>query len=104
VHHVCLATASRVPQVLSLYLLLFAFGSVTRNRPHRFEEVLSEPIGSFIVDFVSRQPEQLLYLLASEFAAREVVPGTRPHQTRGGDTDQPGLQDLSYQAAARTTT
>ena len=103
VHHVCLATANRVPQVLSLYLLLFAFGSVTRNRPHRFEEVLSEPIGSFIVDFVSRQPEQLLYLLASEFAAREVVPGTRPHQARGGDTDLPGLQDLGYQAAASAT-
>lgn len=104
VHQVCLATANRVPQLLGLYLLHFAFGSITRHRPHRFEEVLSEPIGSFIVDFVSRQPEQLLYLLASEFAAREVVPGTRPPQARGGGADPPGFPDLTYQTAARATT
>jgi YaaC-like Protein len=76
VHHVCLATANRVPQVLGLYLLHFAFGSIMRIRPHRFDELLAEPIGTFVVDFISRQPEQLLHLLASEFAEREVVQGS----------------------------
>jgi YaaC-like Protein len=103
VHHACMATANRVPQLLGLYLLHFALGSITGFRPHRLEELLAEPIGSFIVDFVSRQPEQLLYLLASEFAMREVAPGTRVHQARGGGADRPGISDLSYQAATATT-
>ena len=78
VHHLSLAAGNRVPQVLGLYLLLFAFGSLTHFRPHRFDQLLAEPIGSFVVDFIARQPEQLLYLLASEFATREVLPGIGP--------------------------
>jgi hypothetical protein len=76
VHHVCLAASNRMPQLLSLYLLLQAFGSVIHHWPHRFDQLLSEPIGNFVVDFMMRQPEQLLYLLASEFAEREVLPGS----------------------------
>jgi YaaC-like Protein len=88
VHNVCLATSNRVPQVLSLYLVFFALGSVTRTRPHRFDQVLSEPVGSFIVDFISHQPEQLLYLMASEIAAREVVPGAAASPASAGRLDQ----------------
>ena len=66
-------TTYRLPQLLSLYALFFYFGSVTRYRPHVFQEILSSPYGPFIAEFVASQPEQLLYLLASEIAGREVA-------------------------------
>ena len=62
--------------------MLFAFASVTHFRPRRFDQLLTEPIGTFVVDFISRQPGQLLYLLASEIASREVVPGIGPAGVR----------------------
>jgi hypothetical protein len=87
-HHVCLATANRMPQLLSLYLLISAFGGAIRLWPHRFDQLLSEPIGSFVVDFLLHQPEQLLHLLASEFAEREVLPGSGLSQRPGRSGDQ----------------
>jgi hypothetical protein len=67
------ATRSGLPQLVSLYALIFYFGSITRYRPHIFNEVLSGPYGAFISEFVAAQPEQLLYLLASEVCEREVA-------------------------------
>jgi hypothetical protein len=61
------------PQVASLYALIFYFGSVTRYRPHIFNDILAGPYGAFVSEFVAAQPEQLLYLLASEVCEREVV-------------------------------
>jgi hypothetical protein len=86
VHHLCLAASNRIPQVLSLYLIIHAFGSVIHQWPHRFDQLLSEPIGNFVVDFMMRQPEQLLFLLTCEFAEREVFPGAAlPRPARNAD-------------------
>lgn len=63
----------RVPQLASLWLLFFYFGSVVRYRPHLFDNVMSGSFGPFVSEFISAQSEQLLYLLASEMAQREVA-------------------------------
>jgi len=54
-------------------MLFFYFDSVTRYRPHVYDEILSGIYGPFINEFVASQPDQLLYLLASEICEREVA-------------------------------
>ncbi len=51
----------------------FYLGSVVRDRPHTFEEMIASPFGPFITEFISAQPEQMLYMLASEMCAREIA-------------------------------
>jgi hypothetical protein len=63
----------RLPQLLSLYMLFFYFGSVTRYRPHVFDEILSSNYGPFVREFIASQPDQLLYLLATEICERDVA-------------------------------
>jgi hypothetical protein len=63
----------RLPQLLSLYMLFFYFGSVTRYRPHVFDEILKSDYGPFVREFIASQPDQLLYLLATEICEREVA-------------------------------
>ncbi len=65
-------TAS-LPQIGSLWATLFYLGSVVRYRPHAFDEIIAGPYGPFITEFISAQPEQLLYMLASEMCEREVA-------------------------------
>lgn len=65
--------SERLPQLLSLYLLFFYFGSVTRYRPHVFESILNSAYGPFVREFMASQPDQLLYLLATEICEREVA-------------------------------
>jgi hypothetical protein len=67
------ADAERLPQLLSLYMLFFYFGSVTRYRPHVFEQILASDYGPFVNEFMASQADQLLYLLATEICEREVA-------------------------------
>src|ERR671924_350294 len=60
--------AALVPQLLSIYAITFYLGSITRYRPHHFDRMISGPYGPRIQDFVTGQPLQFLYLMASEFA------------------------------------
>jgi hypothetical protein len=53
--------------------LTYYFGSVVRYRPHLFDEILRGPYGAFAAEFISSQPEQMLYLLASELCKREIA-------------------------------
>jgi YaaC-like Protein len=63
----------RIPQFASLWALFFYFGSVVRYRPHLFDQALRGTHGAFVAEFVSAQPDQMLYLLASELCRREVA-------------------------------
>ncbi len=54
-------------------MLFFYFGSVSRYRPHVFNEILRGPYGPFIGEFITSQPEQLLYLMTSALFEREVA-------------------------------
>ena len=47
---------ARVPQLLSLYMLFYYFGSVTRYRPYVYEEILTGPFGPFVNEFMASQP------------------------------------------------
>lgn len=67
--------ASLMPQLASIYALTFYLGSVTRYRPNTFRALLDGAFGPRISEFVSGQPGQFVYLMASEFARRDV---TRP--------------------------
>lgn len=62
-----------LPQIGSLWATLFYLGTVVRYRPHTFDEIIAGPYGPFITEFISAQPEQMLYMLASEMCEREVA-------------------------------
>jgi hypothetical protein len=64
--------AARLPQTLSIYLLMYFLGSVTRYTPGQFEDLLESKYGPFFETFVSESPMQFLYLMASETLGREV--------------------------------
>nr|WP_255674237.1 YaaC family protein [Frateuria soli] len=65
--------AEMLPQILSIYVTFFYLGSVTRYRPNFFEKILETKHGSHIQEVILNLPQQFLYLLASEFAGREVA-------------------------------
>lgn len=64
-----------LPQLVSIYALAYYLGSITRYRPHHFPSITDGVFGPRVQDFITGQSQQFLYLLASEFARREV---TRP--------------------------
>lgn len=63
---------ARLPQLLSVYLMMFFLSSVTRYTPGYYEYLIDSKFGPFIQTFVSESPMQFLYLLASEILGREV--------------------------------
>jgi YaaC-like Protein len=63
----------RATQLSALWALWFYFGSVVRYRPHSFDRMIAGRYGAYLTEFVAAQPEQLLYLLASELCQREVA-------------------------------
>jgi hypothetical protein len=65
-------TESRLPQVVAVYMLLFWLGSLTRYQPVELLATLNGPLGGFFREFLATQPQQLLYILASEFRSQEV--------------------------------
>lgn len=60
-------------QVMSIYLVFFYLGSVTRYRPNLFQEIFESKYGSHLEEVILNLPQQFLYLIASEFSEREVV-------------------------------
>jgi hypothetical protein len=66
-------TSERLPQLLSMYALMYYLGSITRYRPQHFDKIVADPFGGFIQSCLEDQPRQFLYLMASEFAKQEVT-------------------------------
>lgn len=64
--------ASVLPQLLSMYLVMFFLGSITRYRPHHFERLIESGYGAQIEGTLNDLPSQFLFLLASEFLKRDV--------------------------------
>jgi len=64
-----------LPELLSLYAIVFYLGSVTRYRPHHFATILEGDFGAHVQEVISTIPAQFLYRMASRFARRDV---TRP--------------------------
>jgi hypothetical protein len=65
--------AYRMPQIAAMWALQFYFGSVVRYRPQMFDTIAGGRFGAVVTEFVSAQPGQLLYLLASEMCRREIA-------------------------------
>ena len=61
-----------VSQILSIYMLTFYLGSITRYRPNVYDELMNGDLGGRINDFISSQHSQFIYLFASEFIGRDV--------------------------------
>jgi hypothetical protein len=62
-----------LPQLASMYAVMFFLGSVTRYRPEQFENILDSPYGAQIENMLHEIPGQFLFLMASEFLNREVA-------------------------------
>lgn len=62
-----------LPQLLSIYAIFFYFGSVTRYRPHIFNNALKNDYGSQIQEIITNVPNQFLYLMASQYAKQEIT-------------------------------
>jgi len=58
---------------MSIYLVFYYLGSVTRYRPNLFQKIMESKHGSHLEEVILNLPQQFLYLVASEFAGREVV-------------------------------
>jgi hypothetical protein len=62
-----------LPQLLSIYAIVYHLGSITRYRPHQYDNISNGPFGPWVQEFVNGQPLQFLYLMASEFARQDVT-------------------------------
>jgi hypothetical protein len=62
-----------LPQMLSIYAITYYLGSITRYRPQHFQTLLASPYGPRIEEFITVQPLQFVYLIASEFAEQEIT-------------------------------
>lgn len=71
--HLTPPAEARQPQIASMWMLIFFFGSVVRYRPDAFALIGRGRYGAWVNDFVAAQPEQLLFMLASEVRRREVA-------------------------------
>jgi hypothetical protein len=63
---------ARLPQMLSVYLLMYFLSSVTRYSPLYFEDLLESKYGPLFQTFISESPMQFLYLRVSDILGREV--------------------------------
>jgi hypothetical protein len=65
--------SSVLPQLLSMYTVIFLPGSITRYQPHQFENLLDTQYGAHLIGALTEIPNQYIYLMASEFLKREVT-------------------------------
>jgi hypothetical protein len=65
--------ASVLPQLLSMYMVMFLLGSITRYQPHQFDRLLDTQYGAHLIGALNEIPAQYLYLMASELLKREVT-------------------------------
>ncbi|WP_228501600.1 YaaC family protein [Nocardioides agariphilus] len=66
----------RLPHWYSIYATTYWLGSLTRYQPVELLENLNGEHGAFFTEFLATQPNQLLYLLASEFIQQDVTHAT----------------------------
>jgi YaaC-like Protein len=60
-------------QLCGAYALIFYLGSITRYRPQHFANIIGGSFGTAIQEFITSQPPQFVYLLASEFARQQIT-------------------------------
>jgi hypothetical protein len=61
-----------VDPLLSIYMVVFYLGPVTRYRPHYFEDLQVSKFGNLFDEILQTQRQQMLFHLAAEFQRRDV--------------------------------
>jgi hypothetical protein len=64
---------SQLPQLASIYAVMYYLSSITRYRPHLFNDLINGPLGPWIESFLNDQPAQFTYLLTSYLTKRDVT-------------------------------
>lgn len=62
----------KMPQLASLYAVIFYLGSITRYRPHDFARITAD-YSWLVSEIIDTQPAQWVYVLASHMAGTEVL-------------------------------
>jgi hypothetical protein len=62
-----------LPQLAAIYAVMFYLGSIARYRPQQMQAILDGEYGEHVQEILASQPNQFLYLVASEFVRREVT-------------------------------
>jgi hypothetical protein len=62
-----------LPQLVSMYAVIFFLGSITRYRPDQFDRIVNGKFGAQIQAVLNDVPGQFLYQLASNFCQQEVA-------------------------------
>ena len=62
-----------LPQLASMYAVMFYLGSITRYRPYDFDKILKGGFAWLVEEFLTTQPTQFLYVLASTLAEVDIV-------------------------------
>jgi hypothetical protein len=62
-----------VPQLLSIYLLAFYFGSLVRYHPRFWAELLESEYSPFLNEFYSTFLNQFVFLVASDMGEQEII-------------------------------
>jgi len=63
---------SLIDPLLSVYMAVYYLGSVTRYRPHYFEDLQVSKFGNMFAEIIQTQGPQMLFHLAAEFQRRDV--------------------------------
>lgn len=64
---------SQLPQLASIYAVMYYLSSITRYRPHLFIDLINGPLGPWLESFLNDQPSQFIYLLTSYLVKRDVT-------------------------------
>jgi hypothetical protein len=70
--YLCPPSEERIEQMLVSYLLMFFLGSLSRYHPDYLLKILDGPYGTFFREFLTTQPQQMVYAFASELKRQEV--------------------------------
>jgi len=62
-----------LPQLASVYAVMFYLGSITRYKPYAFDRIATKKYGWLISEFLETQPAQFTYSIASQIAGTDVV-------------------------------
>jgi hypothetical protein len=66
-------SVSRYPQEFVIYSVMFYLGSITRYRPHLFDEMVTAKEQWLMSEFLKTQPKQFLYLSSAKLLSQDVL-------------------------------
>lgn len=62
-----------LPQLASIYAIMFYLGSITRYHPYHFNKIADKTYAWLVNEFLDSQPTQFVYMLASTIVGVDVV-------------------------------